>query len=50
MTLDGKHYPSIARKKVLILKENNINEEEDSYFYKAIEVMFMQMSTKEGIK
>ena len=50
MSLDGKHYPSISRKKVLILKENNINEEEDSYFYKAIEVMFMRMSTKEGIK
>ena len=50
MTFKGKHYPSVTKKKFLMLKKNNIAEKKDSYFHKAIGVMFTQMSTKEGIK
>ena len=33
-----------------MLKNNNITEKKDSYFHKAIGVMFTQISAKEGIK
>ena len=42
-------YPSITKKHLLILKKNNIIEKKNSYFHKAIDVMFTQMSVKEGI-
>ena len=50
MTFKGKHYPSITKKQLLILKKNNITEKKDSYYHKAIGVMFTQMSAKVGIK
>ena len=33
-----------------MFKKNNITERKDSYFHKAIGVMFTQISEKEGIK
>ena len=33
-----------------MLKKNNITEKKDSYFHKAIGVIFTQISAKEGIK
>ena len=50
MIFNGKHYPSITKKQLLMLKNNNITEKKDSYFHKAIGVMFTQISAKEGIK
>ena len=50
MIFKGKHYPSVTKKQLLMLKNNNITENKDSYFDKAIGVMFTQMSAKEGIK
>ena len=50
MTFKGKYYPSVTKKQLLMLKNNNITEKKDSYFHKAIGIMFTQMSAKEGIK
>ena len=50
MKFKGKHYPSVTKKQLLMLKKNNITEKKDLYFHKAIGIMFTQISAKESIK
>ena len=50
MKFKGKTLSFYHEKTVTNIKKNNITEKNDSYFHKAIGVMFTQMSAKGGIK